>query len=381
MTILLPLLLAAFLQQTPQDETQRLRSIERRIEEGQRSAQEIRARTESLQETLDRLRGQLVSTAAALQDAEARATQLEQDLQSIEAREAVALEERDSRSAELSQVLGALQNLERSKPPALVVSPGDAQDAALAAIALSSLTPRLAEIVAARKEEILRLATLREDKKEAQRRLEETNSALSERRRLLEGLLAERQVVFDKDMAALQGVERETRRLAQEASSIRELIERLRALPSGDEVLRTYRRTRRDRSLPDTFTGARGFLDFPVAGIVQGRFGERDDTGERRDAIELMTRRGAVVTAPYTGTVRWAAEFGALGNVLIIDVGGGYTTVLLGLDSFVVRKNQRVGAGEPVGIMSPRQQAPRLQLQVRKEGRPVDPEPWFQKGA
>ncbi|MEM7517951.1 MAG: hypothetical protein AAF368_13635, partial [Planctomycetota bacterium] len=232
-----------------------------------------------MEDQLGRLRGQLVSTAEALQTAERRATTLEQDLQSIEAREAVALEERDARSLELSQVLAALQNLERSRPPALVVSPDDAQKAALAAIALSSLTPRLAEIVEARKNEIIRLAALREEKRQARAELDETNASLAERRRLLQDLLSDREGVYNEDKAALERVERETRRLAAEASNIRELLRRLRDLPSSDEVLERYQQSRRDRDLPRRFADAEGLLDSPVAGIVSGSFGQRDDTG------------------------------------------------------------------------------------------------------
>lgn len=374
MILVLSLLLT--LQDQPAD-TERLRNLERQIEEQERSAAEIRERTEEMEDQLGRLRGQLVSTASALRAAEQRATQLEQDLQSIEAREAVALEERDARSLELSQVLAALQNLERSRPPALVVSPDDAQKAALAAIALSSLTPRLAEIVDARKEEIIRLAALRAEKRQARVELDETNASLAERRRLLQDLLDDRESVYQQDKAMLERVERETRRLAAEASNIRELLRRLRDLPSSDEVLERYQQSRRDRDLPQRFADASGLLESPVTGIISGRFGERDDTGTRRDALEFVTRPGAVVTAPFSGRVQWASNFGALGNVLIIDVGDGFTNILVGVDRFIVRKGQRVGAGEPIGVMAADQRAPRLRFQVRRNGQPVNPAEWL----
>jgi septal ring factor EnvC (AmiA/AmiB activator) len=129
--------------------------------------------------------------------------------------------------------------------------------------------------------------------------------------------------------------------------------------------------------LPDSFAASRGLLERPAAGIVAGRFGELDDVGAARDALEIFTRPGAVVTSPYSGQVQWASEFGALGKVLIIDVGGGYTNVLIGLDSFIARKGQRVSAGEPVGVMAASTSAPSLRFQVRRNGQPVDPEPWF----
>lgn len=377
MMILALALLLTSVQQQP-DEESRLEDLERQIQERERSAEEIRERTEEMEDALDRLRDQLASTASALQTAETRATELEQDLQNIEGREAVALEERDARAMELSRVLAALQNLERSKPPALVVSPDDAQKAALAAITLSSISPRLAEIVEQRKQEIIDLERLRSEKRAARRALDDTNAALGERRRLLQGLLDERQATYRQDKAELERVERETRRLAAEASNIRELLRRLRDLPSAEEVVERYRQSRRDRQLPDSFDAAKGRLEQPVAGVVTGAFGQRDEVGDRRDALEMTTRPGAVVTAPYSGIVQWASNFGTLGNVLIIDVGDGYTNIFIGLDRFVVRKGQRVGAGEPVGVMAAGNQAPSLRFQVRKRGQPVDPADWFE---
>ncbi|MCQ8185184.1 murein hydrolase activator EnvC family protein [Parvularcula maris] len=376
MTSLLALLTALSLAQQPPTEAERLRELERQIEEQERSAAEIRSRTQELEGVLETLQDQLVSTASALQAAEARATELEQDLQDIEAREAVALEDLDKKALELSSVLAALQNLERSRPPALVVSPGDAQSAALAAISLSSLTPRLADIVEARKAEIEELARLRERKRGARAQLEETNEALGERRRLLEDLMKQRRDAFEEDQAALRRAERETRRLAAEASSLRELLNRLAELPSTEEIIERYRQSRRDRDLPARFADAKGRLDPPVAGTPARTFA-RD--GER-DAVELVTRPGAVVTAPFGGVVQWASQFGSLGNVLIVDVGGGFTHIYVGLDQFIVSKGQRVGAGEPVGVMSPQAQNPRLRFQVRDQGRPVDPTPWFSEG-
>jgi septal ring factor EnvC (AmiA/AmiB activator) len=85
-----------------------------------------------------------------------------------------------------------------------------------------------------------------------------------------------------------------------------------------------------------------------------------------------------VVTSPYSGRVQWASEFGALGKILIIDVGGGYTNILIGLDQFIARKGQRVSAGEPVGVMASGDVAPRLRFQVRHNGTPLDPDPWFE---
>ena len=87
----------------PDEEAVRLKALERRIEQRRRSAAEIRERTTEMEEGLGRLKEQIVSTASALQAAEARSSELEADLANIEVREAIALEERDARSLELTR--------------------------------------------------------------------------------------------------------------------------------------------------------------------------------------------------------------------------------------------------------------------------------------
>jgi septal ring factor EnvC (AmiA/AmiB activator) len=71
---------------------------------------------------------------------------------------------------------------------------------------------------------------------------------------------------------------------------------------------------------------------------------------------------------------------------LIIEHGGGYHTVLAGLDRVDAVVGQFLLAGEPVGVMgsggAPSDAAsasgrPRLYLELRRDGQPIDPVPWF----
>jgi septal ring factor EnvC (AmiA/AmiB activator) len=92
----------------------------------------------------------------------------------------------------------------------------------------------------------------------------------------------------------------------------------------------------------------------------------------------VRTRPGAQVVAPASGEVAYAGLFRSYGQVLILNVDGGYAVVLTGLDTINARVGERVRAGQPVGEMSANvTAAPELYVEVRRNGQPVDPGRWL----
>lgn len=361
------------------DEAERLRQIEEQRQENARRAEEIRERTEAAREALENLQSRLVETADTLRDAETRLTQVEESLKRLEEEEEAATARLKVRQGTMSEMLSALLSLEQSRPPALAVSPDDATRAAIAAITLSSITPELEEEASQLREDISRINRLRARRAEEREELEEAESALAERRRLLEDLVSERASARDEDAALLAQLEQEDRRLAREATNLRELIAGIAArdrqvapelpalLPGGPEVY---------ANLPARFTQAKSALTLPAAGRVVSVYGQSAPDGTREDGVAIATRAGAVVTAPFNGVIDWAEAFGRLGNVVIIDVGEDYRIVLIGLGRLDVRSGQRVRAGEPLGAMAAG--APGvLKLQLRRRDLPVNPVPWL----
>jgi len=130
-------------------------------------------------------------------------------------------------------------------------------------------------------------------------------------------------------------------------------------------------------------TTAKGRLIRPVGGTVARSFGQSDPEGLRNRGIVIATRGDAPVVAPYDGAVIYAGEFEGFGRILIIEHGEGYLTLLAGLGRIGLQVGQRVLAGEPVGTMRPRQNEggsggrPELYVELRHNGDPIDPLPWF----
>jgi murein hydrolase activator len=132
---------------------------------------------------------------------------------------------------------------------------------------------------------------------------------------------------------------------------------------------------------------AKGQLPLPAQGKRVIAFGERMPSGGASKGAVIETRHGAQITAPCDGWVLYASEFRSYGQLLIINGGNGYHVVLAGLSQIDVQLGQFVLAGEPIGTMSAapkgkaQDNAPVLYVEFRKEGRPVDPEPWWADGS
>jgi septal ring factor EnvC (AmiA/AmiB activator) len=136
------------------------------------------------------------------------------------------------------------------------------------------------------------------------------------------------------------------------------------------------------------FSQLKGELPLPVAGRFTRRFGRDDGNGGVMLGDTLATQSGAIVTAPSDGSVLYAGPFRSYGQLLILDAGDGYHVVLAGLSRISVTLGQSVLAGEPVATMGEARVAgaaafeagnagPELYVEFRKDGKPVDPSPWW----
>lgn len=90
-------------------------------------------------------------------------------------------------------------------------------------------------------------------------------------------------------------------------------------------------------------------------------------SGVRARGITLATFRGAPVSAPASGTVRFSGPYRDYDGVLIIDHGGGWMTLLVNVAS-TMHAGDRVELGQAVGrALGP------LQVELSQSGRRISP--------
>ncbi len=284
-------------------------------------------------ERLAQARGQQV-------EEQARLTVLVDEKRALEARAGDQLAAQRERFARLAAEADSLQDLIMGLEADLQAA-RDAAEAARIAAEEAARQAEAARIAAAREAE----AAQAEAEAEAQARLEQAETVEREARELLAA----------------------SRRRAEELAA-----QQLRIAPS------------------QPFDELRGQLARPAAGRTITAFGDDDGLGGTARGDTMETSANAIVTAPSDGWVLYAGAFRAYGNLLIIDAGAGYHMVLAGMDRIDVSQGQFVVGGEPVGIMGQIRLAgvtaaaaendnPTLYIEFRKDGDPVDPDPWWER--
>lgn len=126
-----------------------------------------------------------------------------------------------------------------------------------------------------------------------------------------------------------------------------------------------------------------GEIGWPVSGELEGRFGAqlhpRFKTVTVRNGIEIEAAEGTSVNAIFDGEVVYASWFQGYGKLLILRHPGGVHSLYGHLSDFAVDSGRWVRQGEPIAFVGDTGSlaGPRLYLEIRVEGDPVDPETWL----
>jgi septal ring factor EnvC (AmiA/AmiB activator) len=115
----------------------------------------------------------------------------------------------------------------------------------------------------------------------------------------------------------------------------------------------------------------------PVLEEFGNPFGDQGG-GPGKPGITIVALPGQAVAAPEAGHVVFAAPFRSYGLLLIIEHQREYHTLLWGLAELDVTVGDEVRAGQIVGVMAAdADQPPELHVELRRNGRPVNPLPWL----
>ena len=112
---------------------------------------------------------------------------------------------------------------------------------------------------------------------------------------------------------------------------------------------------------------------WPVVDRVTSEYGPR--WGRMHEGIDIGGALGASIHSAESGRVDFAGWIGGYGNTIIVDHGGGMTTLYGHMDGFAVSAGQTVSIGQVLGYVgnSGLSQGPHLHFEVRIGGAPVNP--------
>ena len=118
---------------------------------------------------------------------------------------------------------------------------------------------------------------------------------------------------------------------------------------------------------------------WPARGIFTSGFGMRHHPlfgiWHLHTGVDIAATWGIPVLAAAEGRVLYAGWFGGYGKIVVIDHGGGISTLYGHLSSLLVVAGDEVRRGQPVGRVGSTgySTGPHLHFEVRVNGRPVDP--------
>lgn len=344
----------------------------------------------------------LIDTAGRLRGVEVKVAATQERLRPLNESEDSLRKSLEDRRAVIGEVLAALQRIGHRPPPALIASPEDALQAVRTAMVLGAVLPEMRTKVDALSHDLANLSTIRKSITEERDKLRGEIASLETERTRMSALVAERQKQQTEREQALATERVRAGELARQVDNLKDLIGKLEQ--NIDPKTRQAREAARLDSRPAlsafrdpgrltpavAFASIRGQVPIPVNGVKLKAFGTPDGNGGVERGISIATRAGAQVTAPADGWVVYAGPFRSYGQLLIVNVGGGYHVLLAGMDRISVDLGQFVLAGEPVAVMGNGSQVaailatgssqPVLYIEFRKDGTPVDPGPWWVAG-
>ena len=328
----------------------------------------------------DRARAASAAVAARIQSAEA-------DISAAEARITLIERLRTQQRARLAakqgptiRLIAALQTVARRPLVLSLVQPGSINDLVHTRAILAGVLPTIRARTTDLRADVARGRQLRLAADEALILQRSAQARLIDQRQKLATLEARKRIessqlagnaMAEQDRAIAMGEQaRDIGELMGRIDSAASIRSRLEMLPGP--VLRPTQPGAL-RALPVETAAAPAASPayrLPVVGTVVTGLGEVSETGIKARGLTMATRPSAQVVAPANGRIAFAGPFRGYGNIVVIDHGLGWTTVITSLASLNVKVGETINQGTPLGRTGA--DGPMITVELRRRGTPVD---------
>lgn len=396
-----------------------------------RKMEHKRLQAEAIQLSLElaKINKEMISAAKQLQDDEEKATKMEEELKLLENKLKITEEAFSKEYQNLAGTLASLENLALHPTGALLIQPMTPSDTVRSAILLRESVPFLKARADRVKKDVEEISKQKQQVEVKLKEVSEQRKSLERQQQNMKKMSSEKARVRKQIEGESKKVQEEAAKLASEASDLRDLMEKLehdkeikrrraeeikRAAKERAEQKRLEEEQRRrleqgkgsglrtedgnlyeessssegmetvdlinvkPQSIKDdiNFSKAKGNLIRPVRGELVTSYGQELSRGVTSKGLVIKTRGLAQVISPYDGSVIFSGPFKGYGNLIIIEHGNNYVSLLAGLGSVDTQIGQMVLAGEPIGSM-PQGDSAKLYIEIRRNQKTINPEPWF----
>lgn len=368
------------LAQAPTDQRARLAEAKAQSDAAARRSAALERQAAAEQDQARQAQAQKAAVAARIQQAEADIAAGQARLAIVDRLLAQQRAKLAAKQVPVARLLGALQSLARRPAIISLVQPGSVDDLVHVRAVLSNTLPVIRARTADVRADLARTRQLQAAGALATRALAESRSRLETQRLALTRLEAAhrlrsrafgRDALIESDRAIALGERaRDIVDLMDTIGNQAATRESLESLPGPlarpprpGEVATPIDRVSWSHTAPP--------YRLPVRGKIVTGLGELSDSGVHSRGLTISALPGAQVIAPAAGRVAFAGPFRGYGTIVILDHGGGWTTLVSGLGSTSARIGETIGQGAPIG-QAPGGEAPNVTVELRRRDRAVD---------
>lgn len=346
--------------------------------EAEARAQALAARAARASNAAERDRLAIAGLGLRIQAAEA-------DLAASRSRLAIARSQEMQQQARLEEqqrplmeLVATMQLLTRRPPLALLGQPGTTSDMIHSRAMIEAVLPQVRAQTAQLRQELSRAQALRRARQLTFAAVEQGVARLARERTALAQSAAQ-QRLRAATLGSSAGLEADRAiALAQDADDLGDLVGQLEQSGSvRDRLMRLAGPEPRPGSVRDSRAGgvawsvtADPVYRLPVIGLVERGMGELSGDGARARGLTILASPGAQIVAPADGRIVYAGRFRSYGRIVIVDHGGGWTSLITNMVAVSVRVGDTVAGGAPIGRAGPGR--PRIMLELRRAGQPMD---------
>ena len=322
-----------------------------------------RAQTEA-----GRLHAQQAAAAQAIEAAEARIGAANARLQLASAYVAAHRQQLAAEQQPVSSLLAGLATMARRPPLLVLADRGGTDELVKVRLLLNATLPVIRSRTSRLSAELRQGQRLQNAALAARSELARSRDNLTSRQRSYAAL--EQKAV--QQALASQGQALGTSDVALAAG---EDVERLREVQANSQSIRTVaaRLASEDAAPISPFPPEGGSprpsfaYQLPAIAPVTEGLASVNASGVRSRGLTLGTFRGAAVSAPADGVVRFAGPYRDFDGVLIIDHGGGWLSLIVNVAS-ELRAGERVRLGDPLG-----RALGAIEVELSQNGRRISP--------
>jgi murein hydrolase activator len=330
----------------------------------------LRQEASSAEQAADRFVAQRAMLSAEIDAANAQIAAAQARIQIISVRQKAQQAELGAASAPMLRLNSALQQMTNQPTSLMLAQPGARSDYVHLRAVMSTVRPEIDRRTLRMRQQIARLRELSAQEVLAVKALGNAKARLADRqtrlaaletssRGLAGNLSADAAIEFEQAIA--QG--EQARDIVDSIDTMRISGERASDLALLDGPI-----LRPSKAIAPAKTNSVYLL--PKNAKVQYGFAEQSETGYRERGLKITLAPNALMMAPAAGKVIYAGEYRSYGQIVIIDHGRGWSTLVTNLAALTVAEGAAITKGAVLGRVGT--VASDVGIELRRNGRPIE---------